>query len=90
MALMYLRQCVVPDPEYLKLVFCVWNNPEWPSSIKDFLRSMGSTIKLPTRNPPDDPVTWSTSELKPIYDIDGNPLSGPFNKPSRHQINQAA
>lgn len=83
-ALMYLRQSDVPDPEYLGMVFCAWNDPEWPSSIKDFLRSMGSAIQLPTRNLPENPVTWSTSELEPIMDIDGNPLPGPFEKPSRH------
>ena len=82
-ALMYLRQSDVPDPEYTKLVSTIWNDPAWPSSIKDFLRSMGNAIKLPTRNLPETPVTWSTSELEPMYDIDGNLLSGPFDKPSR-------
>ncbi|KAF1927248.1 uncharacterized protein M421DRAFT_422097 [Didymella exigua CBS 183.55] len=85
-ALMYLRQSEVPDTEYMKLVFDVWNDPEWPSSIKDFLRSMGSAIKLPTWNLPENPVTWSTSELKPIFDIDGNALPGPFEKPSRFEL----
>lgn len=82
-ALMYLRQSQVPDPEYMKLVFTVWNNPAWPSSVKDFLRSMGNAIQLPTRDLPEKPVTWSTSELKPIYDVDGNLLSaGPSQKGS--------
>jgi hypothetical protein len=80
---MYLRQSEVPDLEYMQLVFDVWNDPEWPSSIKDFLKSMGSAIKLPTRNIPENPATWSTSELKPIFDIDGNALPGPFDRPSR-------
>lgn len=82
-ALMYHRQSEIPDPEYMQLVFGMWNNPEWPSSVKDFLRSMGGAIKLPTRNIQENPVTWSTSELKPIFDIDGNALPGPFDKPSR-------
>ncbi|KAJ4398911.1 hypothetical protein N0V91_009865 [Didymella pomorum] len=82
-ALMYLRQSEVPDPEYMEMVFGVWNDPEWPSSIKDFLRSMSGAIKLPTRNIPENPATWSTSELKPIFDVDGNALPGPFDKPSR-------
>ena len=60
-ALMYLRRCEVPDPEYLKLVFYVWNHSEWPSSVKNFLKSMGGTIKLPTRNLPENPASWSTS-----------------------------
>ncbi|KAF3039391.1 hypothetical protein E8E12_008008 [Didymella heteroderae] len=87
-AMMYLRQSEVPDPEYMKMVFEVWNDPGWPSSIKDFLRSMSGAIKLPTRNIPDNPATRSTSELKPIFDIDGNALPGPFDKPSRfHTLN---
>jgi hypothetical protein len=84
-ALMYLRQSEVPDPEYMKLVFDAWNDPAWPSSVKDFLRSISSAIKLPTRNIPENPVTWSTSELKPIFDVDGNALPGPFDKPSRFE-----
>jgi hypothetical protein len=84
-ALMYLRQSEVPDPEYMEMVFGVWNDPEWPSSVKDFLRSMGGAIKLPTRNIPENPATWSTSELEPIFDVDGNALPGPFGKPSRFQ-----
>jgi hypothetical protein len=75
----------VPDPEYMEMVFGVWNDPEWPSSIKDFLRSMSGAIKLPTRNIPENPATWSTSELEPIFDVDGNALPGPFGKPSRFQ-----
>ncbi|KAJ4985744.1 C6 zinc finger domain protein [Stagonosporopsis vannaccii] len=82
-ALMYLRQSEVPDTEYLNLVFAVWNDPDWPRSIKTFLKSMSRSINLPTRVLSDNPGTWSTSELRPMYDIDGNVLSGPYLKPSR-------
>ncbi|KAF9695480.1 hypothetical protein EKO04_006615 [Ascochyta lentis] len=81
-ALMCLRQSDVPDPEYMNLVFHVWNDPQWPSSVKDFLKSMGNSISLPTRQVPENPVTWSTSELKPIFDIHGNVITGPFDKKS--------
>lgn len=77
-ALMFLRQSEIPDPEYLNLVFSVWNDPQWPSSIKDFLRSMGNAIQLPTRKLPVNSVTWSTSEMEPILDFNGDGLSGPF------------
>lgn len=78
-ALMFLRQSNIPDPEYLDLVYSVWNDPEWPSSIKDFLRSMGRSIQLPTGNLPENPVTWSTCEIEPILDAHGKVISGPFN-----------
>lgn len=83
--MMYMRQSEIPDFKYMKLVLDAWSQPEWPSSIKLFLKSMGSKISLTTRNKsiPDYPPTWSTSELKPVKDIDGNPLGGPFNNPSR-------
>lgn len=82
-ALMYLRQSDVPDTEYLNLVFAVWNDPDWPRSIKNFLRSMSKAINLPTRVLSENPVTWSTSELRPMFDTDGNVLGGPYLKPSR-------
>lgn len=82
-ALMYFRQCDVPDTEYMNLVFAIWNDPDYPRAVKDFLRSMSKAINLPTRSIPENPVTWSTSEISPMYDIDGNVLSGPFLRPSR-------
>jgi hypothetical protein len=74
-AMMYLRQSDVPDPEYTELVFSVWNDPEWPSSIKVFLKSMANPIKWPAKEIPKNPATWSTSELSPIFDKDGNVLT---------------
>ena len=82
-ALMYLRQSDLPDTDYLNLVFAVWDDPDWPRSIKNFLRSMSRAINLPSKVLSENPVTWSTSELKPMYDADGNVLSGPYLKPSR-------
>ncbi|UPX16407.1 uncharacterized protein EKO05_0006809 [Ascochyta rabiei] len=79
-ALMCLRQSDVPEPDYMKLVFSVWNDPEWPSSVRDFLRSMGNPISLPTRQLPENPITWSTRELKPIFDIHGDTITGPIQK----------
>jgi hypothetical protein len=80
-ALMFLRQSNVPDVEYMNLVFSVWNDSDWPTSIKNFLRSMGKSIKLPTKEIPDNPATWTTNELKPVLDIHGNVLGkiGPRN-----------
>ncbi|KAJ8113456.1 hypothetical protein OPT61_g4417 [Boeremia exigua] len=82
-ALLYLRQSEVPEPQYMNLVFDVWNNPDWPRSVQSFLKSMSKAINLPTRTIPENAVTWSTSEIRPMYDIDGNVLSGPYINPSR-------
>ncbi|KAH6644725.1 hypothetical protein C7974DRAFT_26845 [Boeremia exigua] len=87
-ALMYLRQSELPDPEYMDLVFAKWDDPDWPRSVKDFLRSMSRAINLPTRTISENPVTCSTSELRPVYDIDGNALSGPRLNPSRFKSKQ--
>lgn len=86
-ALMYFRQSGVPDFKYMQLVFSKWNDPSWPSSIKGFLKSMGNSIELPTKEMPENSQTWSTSELKPIYDKDGRVLSDSFLTESRlHEI----
>lgn len=84
-SLLFLRQSEVPDPEYLNMVFEIWNDPDWPRSVKAFLKSMSKSINMPTRIIPENNITWSTSEIRPMYDIDGNILSGPYVNPSRFQ-----
>ena len=84
-AMMYFRQSDLPDPDYMNMVFCAWSDPDWPTSIKEFLRSKSNSIQLPTIQRPKNPVKSSTNELEPILDRDGNVLGGPFINQSRFQ-----
>lgn len=61
-ALLYMQQSNLQDPEYMALVEKSWNEPMLPSAIRNFLVSMRSAASEAVRGAPINRITWSTKE----------------------------
>jgi hypothetical protein len=61
-ALLYMRQSAIHEPEYMAMVFRSWNGPLLPTAIKNFLASMRSVLGPASRRVPINHITWSTRE----------------------------
>lgn len=61
-ALLYMQQSTIQEPEYMALVLKSWNGPMLPCAIRNFLVSMQSAASSAEVRAPINRITWSTKE----------------------------